>query len=73
MIKACSSIPKDSNHFQNQYELIKEKYVRDKYLIATACFQLATQICDRSIDTSRLIEYFSELVRMDSKLTTIIL
>ncbi|CAF0745590.1 unnamed protein product [Adineta steineri] len=71
MIKACSSIHKDSNHFQNQYELIKEKYVKDKYLIATACFQLATQICDRSIDTSRLIEYFNELARMDSNLSAI--
>lgn len=45
MIKACSSISKDSTSLQTQYELIKEKYLREKYLIATACFQLATQIC----------------------------
>jgi len=45
MIKACNSISKDSSSLQNQYELIKEKYLRDKYIIATACFQLATQIC----------------------------
>jgi len=45
MIKACHSISKDPNSLRNQYELIKEKYLRDKYIIATACFQLATQIC----------------------------
>jgi hypothetical protein len=45
MIKACGSINKDSSSLQNQYELIKEKYVRDKYIIATTCFRLATQIC----------------------------
>ncbi len=45
MIKAFNSISKDPNSLRNQYELIKEKYLRDKYIIATACFQLATQIC----------------------------
>jgi hypothetical protein len=45
MIKSCSSISKDSISLQAQYEIMKEKYFREKYLIATACFQLATQIC----------------------------
>ena len=45
MIKACQSITKDPTSLRNQYELIKEKYLRDKYIIATACFQIATQIC----------------------------
>ncbi len=45
MIKSCSSISKDSISLQAQYEIMKEKYLREKYLIATACFQLATQIC----------------------------
>jgi len=71
MVKACNSISKDPNSLRNQYELIKEKYLRDKYIIATACFQLATQICDRSIDTSRLIEYFHELARMNPNMATI--
>ncbi|CAF0805373.1 unnamed protein product [Rotaria sordida] len=71
MIKACNSISKDSSNLRNQYELIKEKYLREKNIIATACFQLATQICDRPIDTPRLIEYFHELARMDPNITTI--
>ncbi len=45
MIKACHSISKDPTSLRNQYELIKEKYLRDKYIIGTACFQIATQIC----------------------------
>jgi hypothetical protein len=45
MIKACHSINKDPNSLRNQYESIKEKYLKDKYIIATACFQIATQIC----------------------------
>lgn len=45
MIKACHSSNKDPNSLRHQYELVKEKCLRDKYLIATACFQLATQIC----------------------------
>ena len=36
---------KDPNSLRNQYELMKEKYLRDKYIIAAAGFQLATQIC----------------------------
>ncbi|CAF1216684.1 unnamed protein product [Rotaria sp. Silwood1] len=71
MIKTCSSINKDPNSLRNQYELIKEKYLREKYIIATGCFQLSTQICDRPIDTPRLIEYFHELARMDPNMTTI--
>jgi hypothetical protein len=45
MIHACQSMNKDGNNLRNQYELIKEKYLQEKYVIATACFQLATQIC----------------------------
>jgi len=45
MIKSFNSINKDPNSLRNQYELIKEKYLRDKYIIATGCFQIATQIC----------------------------
>ncbi|UJR38520.1 hypothetical protein I4U23_031186 [Adineta vaga] len=69
MMKACSSISKEPNHIRNQYELIKEKYLRERYLVATACFQLATQICNHSIDSARLIEYFYELARLDSNIT----
>ena len=36
---------KDPNSFKTQYESIKEKCLREKYVIATGCFQLATQIC----------------------------
>ena len=45
MIKSFNSISKDANSLRNQYELIKDKYLRDKYIIATSCFQLAAQIC----------------------------
>ena len=40
MIKAYHSISKDPNSLRNQYESIK-----DKYIIATACFRIATPIC----------------------------
>ncbi len=45
MVKAFHSTNKDPNSLRNQYELMKEKYLKDKYIIATACFQIATQIC----------------------------
>lgn len=45
MIKACSSINNDQHIIKSQYELIKRNYLRDKYVIAASCFQLATQIC----------------------------
>lgn len=47
MIKACSVVSKESNSLKNQYESMKDKYLQEKYLIGTACFQLATQICVR--------------------------
>ncbi|CAF1686225.1 unnamed protein product [Rotaria magnacalcarata] len=71
MVKSSPSIGKDQKGLKNQYESIKEKYRQDKYIIATACFQLATQICDQPIDTSRLIEYFHELTRMDPNMTKV--
>ncbi|CAF1071641.1 unnamed protein product [Rotaria magnacalcarata] len=71
MVKSSHSIGKDQKGLKNQYESIKEKYRQDKYIIATACFQLATQICDQPIDTSRLIEYFHELTRMDPNMTKV--
>ncbi|CAF4196638.1 unnamed protein product [Rotaria socialis] len=71
MVKSSHSIGKDQKSLKNQYESIKEKYCQDKYIIATACFQLATQICDQPIDTPRLIEYFHELTRMDPNMTKV--
>ncbi|CAF1409137.1 unnamed protein product [Adineta ricciae] len=61
MIKACQQ--------SNDLRIMKEKCLREKYLITIACFRLATQICNRSIDSSRLIEYFYELTRIDSTIT----
>jgi len=56
-------------HQSNQFDSSKEKYVKEKYLIGIACFQLAAQICEgRSIDSSRLIEHFHELARIDRNL-----
>lgn len=46
MIKTCQQ--------SNDLRIVKEKCLREKYLITIACFRLATQICVRLFSKNRV-------------------